>query len=35
MRLPKNQEVPYDVVFLDPPYKKGMGERAISLALSG
>ncbi len=35
MRLPKNPEVPYDLVFLDPPYKKGMGERAISLALSG
>jgi 16S rRNA (guanine966-N2)-methyltransferase len=27
--------LPYDLVFLDPPYKKRMGERAIALALSG
>lgn len=34
-RLPKNPDAPYDLVFLDPPYQKSMGELAIAAALSG
>lgn len=30
-----NQGAPYDLIFLDPPYGKSMGEVALSAALSG
>lgn len=28
-------DAPYDLIFLDPPYGKGLGERALSAASSG
>jgi 16S rRNA (guanine966-N2)-methyltransferase len=34
-RLPPNPDAPYDLVFLDPPYAKALGEKAISAALAG
>lgn len=34
-RLPANPDAPYDLVFLDPPYAKALGEKAIAAALSG
>jgi 16S rRNA (guanine966-N2)-methyltransferase len=34
-RLGQNRDLPYDLVFLDPPYGKGLGERALVAALSG
>lgn len=34
-RLPKNAEAPADLVFLDPPYGKGMGEAALAAARAG
>jgi len=34
-RLPANLDAPYDLVFLDPPYGKKMGEAALKSALSG
>jgi 16S rRNA (guanine966-N2)-methyltransferase len=34
-RLPKNGDAPFNLIFLDPPYKKSMGERAIALSLAG
>ncbi|MEM5476180.1 16S rRNA (guanine(966)-N(2))-methyltransferase RsmD [Pacificibacter sp. AS14] len=34
-RLPRNPDAPYDLVFLDPPYAKAMGEKAIAAALTG
>ncbi|WP_417250445.1 16S rRNA (guanine(966)-N(2))-methyltransferase RsmD [Celeribacter sp.] len=34
-RLPANTSAPYDLVFLDPPYAKSLGEKAIAAALSG
>ncbi|MDQ1900731.1 16S rRNA (guanine(966)-N(2))-methyltransferase RsmD [Paracoccus sp. WLY502] len=34
-RLGANRDVPFDLVFLDPPYAKGLGERAIASALAG
>jgi 16S rRNA (guanine966-N2)-methyltransferase len=30
-----NTEAPHDLVFLDPPYGKGMGERALTAAIAG
>lgn len=33
-RLPPNEDAPYDLVFLDPPYAKGLGEVALSHALA-
>lgn len=30
-----NTEAPFDLVFLDPPYGKGLGERALAAALAG
>ena len=33
-RLPPNEDAPYDLVFLDPPYGKGLGEVALSNALA-
>ncbi|AJE45268.1 16S rRNA (guanine(966)-N(2))-methyltransferase RsmD [Celeribacter indicus] len=34
-RLPVNPGPPCDLVFLDPPYGKGIGEKALSAALAG
>jgi len=34
-RLPQNPDAPYDLVFLDPPYAKAMGEKAMAAALAG
>jgi 16S rRNA (guanine966-N2)-methyltransferase len=34
-RLPENPNAPYDLIFLDPPYAKGLGEKAIAAALNG
>ena len=34
-RLGENRAEPFSLVFLDPPYGKGLGERALSAALSG
>lgn len=35
-RLPVNPSVPYDLIFLDPPYAKALGEKALaSLLTSG
>jgi len=35
MRLGQNVGAPYDLVFLDPPYGKAMGEAALASAQSG
>lgn len=34
-RLPANTEAPYDLLFLDPPYGKGLGQKALAAALRG
>ncbi|WP_120499357.1 16S rRNA (guanine(966)-N(2))-methyltransferase RsmD [Roseovarius sp. EL26] len=34
-RLGDNPVAPFDLIFLDPPYGKGMGEMALSVALKG
>ena len=34
-RLPPNPAAPYDLVFLDPPYGKAMGEAALVSAIAG
>ncbi len=34
-RLPANEGPAYSLVFLDPPYGMGLGEKALSAALSG
>ena len=34
-RLPPNAEAPFSLVFLDPPYGKGMGEEALASAQKG
>ena len=34
-RLGRNHAGPADLVFLDPPYARGLGERAIASALAG
>lgn len=34
-RLGANPDLPYDLVFLDPPYGKGLGEKAVLSAMSG
>ena len=34
-RLGQNADAPYDLIFLDPPYGKAMGEAALTLALAG
>lgn len=34
-RLPANSDTPYDLVFLDPPYGKGLGLKALQSAVSG
>ena len=34
-RLPVNPDAPYDLIFLDPPYGKGLGELALASAQAG
>lgn len=34
-RLGDVQQAPFDLVFLDPPYGKGLGEKALASALAG
>lgn len=34
-RLPPNKDAPYDLIFLDPPYGKSLGEKAIRAAIDG
>lgn len=34
-RLPPNSDAPYDLVFLDPPYGKGLGPKALQAAADG
>lgn len=34
-RLATNKDEPYDLIFLDPPYGKGLGELAIAAAIKG
>ena len=34
-KLGENRSDPFDVVFLDPPYGKGLGEKAIAACVSG
>lgn len=34
-RLRQNPDAPYDLVFLDPPYGKTLGEKALTQALDG
>lgn len=34
-RLGENRGAPYGLVFLDPPYGKGLGEKAVASALAG
>ena len=34
-RLPANAEPPFTLVFLDPPYGKDLGTRALGVALKG
>lgn len=33
-KLPANPDAPYELIFLDPPYGKGLGEIALQTALS-
>lgn len=34
-RLPGNPDAPFDLVFLDPPYGKGLGQEALAAAAAG
>ncbi len=34
-RLPPNPDAPFDLIFLDPPYGKGLGQAALASALAG
>ncbi|AXI56367.1 Ribosomal RNA small subunit methyltransferase D (plasmid) [Pseudoseohaeicola sp. NH-UV-7] len=34
-KLPANEDAPYDLVFLDPPYGKDLGARALDAARAG
>lgn len=34
-RLPRCEEAPFDLVFLDPPYGKGMGQAGLGAAVAG
>jgi 16S rRNA (guanine966-N2)-methyltransferase len=34
-RLPPNAAAPFTLIFLDPPYGKGLGEQALAAALKG
>ncbi|WP_278922800.1 MULTISPECIES: 16S rRNA (guanine(966)-N(2))-methyltransferase RsmD [Pseudophaeobacter] len=35
LKLGANPDAPFDVVFLDPPYGKGLGEKALQVAEAG
>lgn len=35
IKIGPNPDAPYDVVFLDPPYGKGLGEKALQAAQTG
>ncbi len=35
LKLGQNTDAPYDVIFLDPPYGKGLGEKALATAEAG
>ena len=35
LKLGPNPDAPYDVIFLDPPYGKGLGEKALAVAEAG
>lgn len=35
LKLGENPQPPFDVVFLDPPYGKGLGEKALKVAQAG
>lgn len=35
LALDRNEAAPFDLVFLDPPYGKGLGEEALRCALAG
>ncbi|NRB19418.1 MAG: 16S rRNA (guanine(966)-N(2))-methyltransferase RsmD [Rhodobacteraceae bacterium] len=32
LKLTRNPDAPYDLIFLDPPYGKGLGEKALAVA---
>lgn len=34
-RIAPNKDAPFDLIFLDPPYGKGMGEKAMTAAIQG
>lgn len=34
-RMGENRGAPYDLVFLDPPYGKGLGEKALTACING
>jgi len=34
LKLPNNPDAPFDLVFLDPPYGKSMGEKALNRAIA-
>ena len=35
VKLGQNPRAPYDLLFLDPPYGKGLGQKALAAALAG
>lgn len=35
LKLGQNPDAPFDVIFLDPPYGKGLGEKALAVAEAG
>ncbi len=35
LKLGPNPDAPYDLIFLDPPYGKGLGEKALAVAEAG
>ena len=35
LKLGPNPDAPYDLIFLDPPYGKGLGEKALTVAADG
>lgn len=35
LKLGPNPDAPYDLIFLDPPYGKGLGEKALDVAATG
>jgi 16S rRNA (guanine966-N2)-methyltransferase len=35
LKLGANPDAPYDLIFLDPPYGKGLGDKALAAALAG